>query len=72
MDKGENAEWPGPLGLGMERAALGPWEQALGTSTFSFGLALQLQGAVAQDGDQEVAGECGATPPVEGRVRPPL
>lgn len=47
MDKGENAERPGPPGLGMERALLGPWEQALGTSTFSFVLALQLQGAVA-------------------------
>lgn len=39
MDKGENAERPGPPGLGMERAVLGPWEQTLGTSTFSFVLA---------------------------------
>lgn len=60
MDKGENAERPGPPGLGMERAVPGPWEQALGISTFSFFWLFSCRERWLKVGDQEVAGECGA------------
>lgn len=65
VDKGENAERPGSPGLGMERAVRGSWEQAHSALFWLFSC------RVAQGGDQEVAGECGATP-VAGRMRPPL